>query len=499
MKFRHFSGMELSFAEPEMVQKHISQIRGTFLVDPIDGTRIRHSGTDSLVAFIVASGTAELASDVVEKAKHHIVDTIAAMISGLSLDVGKRALEIVPLLEGRQEAMVIGSPVRLPFQHAAMVNAMLAHADETDDSHEKSKFHPGCGIVPAALALAERQAAGGRDIIRAVALGYDVGARVLEALGPMPLNMAGHASHAMGPLFGCAAVAACLLGFDASRTRHLLSYAGHEASGLSCWMSDADHVQKAFVFGAMAAKNALFSALLCEHGWTGCPEVISAERGLLHAYGTGKGGRSLDEPMTLGDEILHSDIKKWCVGSPIQACLDSLEALLSSLPSDVEQILSVEVEIQANEVFIVEARAMPNISLQHLLALFLVDRELTFDSVHDVDRMHDPRVLAVRKRISLIPSIELQEAGGRQAIVRIKMADGRTLRHHTPCVRGTWKNRMSRDEIDAKAFELVEPVLGRAPARRLLDGLWKLETLTKEQWVALIGITRELPQPQSPA
>ncbi|WP_179283852.1 MmgE/PrpD family protein [Bordetella genomosp. 10] len=465
------------------------------MADPIDGAQTRNSGTDSLVAFIMAAGTAELTADVVEKTKHHIVDTVAAMISGLTLDVGKRALQIVPLLEGRPEAGVAGSPVRLPFQHAAMVNAMLAHADETDDSHEKSKFHPGCGIVPAALALAERQKADGRDIVRAVALGYDVGARVLEALGPMPLNMAGHASHAIGPLFGCAAVAANLLGFDASRTGHLLSYAGHETSGLSCWMSDSDHVQKAFVFGAMAAKNALFSALLCEQGWTGCPEVISAERGLLHAYGTGEGGRSLDEPMILGNEILHSDIKKWCVGSPIQACLDSLEAMLPSIPADVEQIRSVDVEIQANEVFIVEARAMPNISLQHLLALFLVDRELTFDSVHDVGRMQDSRVLAVRKRISLIPSIELQEAGGRQAIVRVNLADGQTLRHHTPCVRGTWKNRMSRDEIDAKAFGLVEPILGRSRARDLLDGLWKLETLSNERWVALTGLfTGELPR-----
>ena len=447
------------------------------------------SASDNLVRFICAAGSADLSTAVIEKAKYHIVDTMAAMVSGVALDVGLRALTIVPAFTGREEALVIGTETMLPAYAAAMVNAMLAHADETDDSHEKSKFHPGCGIVPSALALAQLQGASGQDVIRAVALGYDVGARTLEALGPMPLNMAGHASHAIGPLFGCGAVAGYLLGFDSQRNRHLLSYLGHEVSGLSCWMSDVDHVQKAYVFGAMAAKNALFAALLCQHDWTGCPEVIDAERGLLVAYGNEEHGRTLEEPFMLGAEILHSDIKKWCVGSPIQAPLDSLEAMLASIPEDISQISAIEVEIQANEVFIVEARKMPNISLQHLLALFLVDRQLTFASVHDVGRMNDPAVLALRARIKLIPSVELQRSGGRQAIVRVILNNGEVLKHHTPRVRGTWENPMRRDEVHAKAQELIAPIMGVQATAALLDGLWRLETLSAAELTALMQST----------
>lgn len=447
------------------------------------------SASGSLIQFISTAGQADLQAAVVEKTKRHIVDTMAAMVSGISLNVGVRAMSVAPALKGAEEAWVVGSEIMLPAYAAAMINAMLAHADETDDSHEKSKFHPGCAIVPSALALGQRQKAPGSDIIRAVALGYDVGARVLEALGPMPLNMAGHASHAIGPLFGCGAVAGYLLGFDALRNRHLLSYLGHETSGLACWMTDTDHVQKAYVFGAMAAKNALFAALLCQHGWTGCDEVFSIERGLLEAYGNSEHGRTLKQPLELGAEILHSDIKKWCVGSPIQAPLDSLEAMLESIPADLAQITAIEVEIQANEVFIVQARNMPNISLQHLLALFLVDRQLSFESVHDVSRMNDAAVLALRARITLIPSLELQRSGGRQAIVRVVLADGKVLSHHTPRVRGTWENPMTRDEVHAKAQELIEPVMGPRATAALLSGLWRLETLKAAEWVDLVKST----------
>jgi 2-methylcitrate dehydratase PrpD len=442
--------------------------------------------SENLIRFMSLSKNMTLSEAVIEKTKHHIVDTVAAIISGHKLEVGKRALSVVPALEGKEQASVLGTNFKLSTYSAAMVNAMLAHADETDDSHEKSKFHPGCGIVPAAFAIAEHQRATGADVIRAVALGYDVGARILEALGPMPLNNSGHASHAFGPIFGCGAAAGCLLGFDQERTRHLLSYLAHEASGLFCWMADTDHIQKAFVFGGMAAKNALYAALLCQHDWTGPADVVAGRHGILQTFGNAEHGRTLAEPFVLGDEILRSDIKKWCVASAIQPPLDSLTKLLPQIPEDVGEIQAVEVEIQANEVFMVSARNMPNISLQHVLAVFLVDRGLTFASVHDASRMEDAAVRAVRSKVNLIPNLDLQRAGGRQAIVRVILSNGTVLTDHTPATRGTWRNAMTRMEVEQKAKDLLEPVIGKSQSCDLLDGLWKLEMLTADGWIRLI-------------
>ena len=113
--------------------------------------------TNNLCSFLDEARHVQLDEKTIEKAKHHIVDTIAAMISGTALDVGKRSFKALPSFEGLPEATVFGQKKRYPAYWAAMFNAMLAHADETDDSHETSITHPGCRIVPTAMAMAQRE------------------------------------------------------------------------------------------------------------------------------------------------------------------------------------------------------------------------------------------------------------------------------------------------------------------------------------------------------
>ena len=129
---------------------------------------------------------------------------------------------------------------------------------------------------------------------------------------------------------------------------------------------------------------------------------------------------------------------------------------------------------------------MPNICLQHLVALYIVDRALSFDSVHDAARIDDPRVRALRGRVKLIASDELLQAGGRQAILELVTTGGVQLRKHVQHVRGTWGDPMPRSEVDAKARDLLQPILGEAGTDRLLAGLWNLENLSPAQMSQLI-------------
>ena len=108
---------------------------------------------------------------------------------------------------GVPESRVVGTDIVTSAENAALANGMLGHADETDDSHAPSLSHPGCAIVPAALAMAEKDRRDGRSFLRAVALGYDIGARLNLSLHPYAFREAGHSTHAFGPLFGSAAAA----------------------------------------------------------------------------------------------------------------------------------------------------------------------------------------------------------------------------------------------------------------------------------------------------
>ncbi|MGE5524953.1 MAG: MmgE/PrpD family protein [Rhodospirillaceae bacterium] len=428
-----------------------------------------------LTTYMAGAPKKALPAAVVEKTKHHVADTLAAILSGSELEPGSKALQFVKSQGGTKEACVMGSHVMTSAVHAAFANPMSAHADETDDSHQSGFFHPGCAIVPAAWAVAERRRATGRALLRAVALGYDVGARINMALGGVKFSHAGHSTHSFGALFGAAAAAGALSGFDARRMQHLMSYTAQQASGVSCWMRDPDHIEKAFDFGGMPARNGVYAAAMVEHGFTGVEDVFSGPNGFWQAYDdcvdTSHVTRELGETY----EIMRSNIKKWSVGSPIQPALDAMERIICEHGVRAGDVERVRVQVQDSESDIVNDRNMPDICLQHLVAVMLLDGRVTFASSHDARRMADRKVLDVRKRIEYRGSPELTRAGGRQAIVEVWTHDGSHFFHHTPIVAGAWERPLSRQEVDDKCHDLIAQVTGTRRARELLDRVWMLD------------------------
>ena len=419
---------------------------------------------------------------VVEKTKHHVLDTFAAMVSGSRLLPGKKAISYVKTLGGVKESIVIGSRVVTTAQHAALANGMLAHADETDDSHAPSLSHPGCAVVPAALAMAEREKRNGTQFLRAVALGYDVGCRLNMALHSYDFRDVGHSTHSFGPMFGAAAAAGALAGLDYDQTRHLLSYTVQQTSGVSCWMRDEEHIEKAFDFGGMPARNGVAAAAMVAHGFTAVEDVFSGERNFFIAYDeTHRIGRAPEpERLTreLGStfEIMNTNIKRWSVGSPIQAPLDALLELIRSHDIKADQVEKLVVRVAHQGANTTDNRHMPDICMQHMCAVMLIDGIVTFASAHDERRMKDKRVLALRSRIELYGDDELTRVlPSRQGIVELKLKDGRELRHHVKAVRGTTNNPMNRAEVDEKGFHLMAPIIGKARARRLCDTVWTLD------------------------
>jgi 2-methylcitrate dehydratase PrpD len=432
-----------------------------------------------LSAYIASAIARPLPAAVAEKTKHHIVDTVAAMISGSCLVPGKHAISYVRSLGGIKESSVFGSAVVTTAANAALANGMLAHADETDDSHAPSLTHPGCGIVPAAWAMAERERRGGTALLRATALGYDAGCRLTLALNPHQFREDGHSTHSFGPMFGAAAAAAALVGMRPRQVRHALSFTAQQASGVSCWMRDRDHIEKAFDFGGMPARNGVAAATMVAHGFTGVDDVFAGERNFFVAYGRKPVPDELVRDLGRVFEIVKTNIKRWSVGSPIQAPLDSLRALIDEYrikPADIDRVIVQVAHQGANTV---DNRDMPDICMQHMCAVMLLDGNVSFASAHDQRRMGERRILAMRKRIELRGDNALSAAmPSRQGIVELSLRDGRVLRHHTEAVRGSAENPMTRAEVDEKSFDLMAPVLGKQRARKLCDALWRLEKIS---------------------
>jgi len=444
-----------------------------------------------LSTYIAGALKRPLPEKVVEKTKHHVLDTIAAMVSGSRLLPGKKAIGYAKTLGGVKEATVIGSRIVTSAQHAALANGMLGHADETDDSHAPSLCHPGCAIVPASLAMAEREGANGTAFLRAVALGYDVGCRMGLALHPYDFRTVGHSTHSFGPTFGAAAAAGSLAGVNADQARWLLSYTAQQCSGISCWMRDEEHIEKAFDFGGMPARNGVASAAMVAAGFTAVEDVFSGERNFFVAYDETRRIGKPPEPQRLVEglgttfEIMNTNIKRWSVGSPIQAPLDSLLDLIRAHGIKAGDVEHLTVRVAHQGANTTDNRSMPDINMQHMCAVMLIDGIVTFISSHDEKRMTHPKVVELKRRIELFGDDELTRViPSRQGIVELKLKDGRNLRHHTKAVRGTAQNPMARAEVDEKAYYLLAPILGKARARKLCDAVWALDRLSSVRKLA---------------
>jgi 2-methylcitrate dehydratase PrpD len=436
----------------------------------------------TLATYMANAAKKPLPKQVAEKTKHHVLDTIAAMVSGSRLLPGTKAIAYAKTLGGAPQSLVIGSKIITNAEQAAHINGMLAHADETDDSHAASLSHPGCAIVPAALAMGEREKSNGTQLLRAVALGYDLCARLNLSLHPYDFRQAGHSTHSFGPGFGAAAAASLLAGLDYNGMRHALSYTAQQCSGISCWMRDEEHIEKAFDFGGMPARNGTAAASMVASGFTAVEDVFSGERNFYVAYDeTRRIGLKPQPQRLIKDlgkvyEIMNTNIKRWSVGSPIQAPLDGLLELIREhgvKAADVEKLVIRVAHQAANTT---DNRNMPDICMQHLCAVMLIDGIVTFKSSHDEKRMNDKKVLDLRKRITLLGDDALTAAlPSRQGILELKLKGGKTLHKHVKAVLGTAQNPMTRAQVDEKCYHLMAPILGASRSRKLCDAVWNIE------------------------
>ena len=409
---------------------------------------------------------AALPAEVIEKAKQHILDTFAAMISGSQLPPGRAAIQFARAYGGEKVATVAGSTVLCGPIEAALANGVLAHADETDDSWPGG-WHPGCNVVPAALAAGEQFGISGMQFLRAVALGYDIGTRFIVTLRP-GLADTHKSTHSIGGIFGAAAAAGCGADLNAQQMRWLLDYTAQQSSGIAAWDRDTDHIEKGFVFGGMPARSGVTSALLVKSGWTGVDDILSGDDNFLLANSPHGDAAGLIDKLGERYEVAGTNIKKWTVGSPIQAPLDALEIMLKRRAIDPGQVREVVVRMSPGAV--VDNREMPDICIQHMLAVMLIDKTVTFRSAHDKPRMQDPAVLRLRAKVRLDP-------GAGQPLVVVMLDDGTRLSEDVTDVLGTVNNPMTRDQIVAKCRDLVTPVLGASASARLIERALMLENM----------------------
>src|ERR1700751_4625882 len=298
--------------------------------------------TARLARYMVAARDQELPDAVTLACKHRILDTFGAMVSGSRMAPGMMATKYVRTLGGDPQASVVGSDFRTTVVNAALANAMCAHADETDDFEPVTKAHPGSSVVPAALVMAEKEGRSGQDLIRAVTLGYDLGCRLLMALGPDLVRGTHRSAEGTSSTFAALGAAASLARLNEQQARFAISYSAQQVSGLWSWVKDKDHIEKAFDFAGMGARNGVTAVTMVQAGLTGGDDGLDGTHNRLIAQSTKPNPQAMLDGLGTRFYVTETAIKTYSVGYPIQSPLDALLTLRKQyglVPANVRNVL----------------------------------------------------------------------------------------------------------------------------------------------------------------
>lgn len=430
----------------------------------------------TLSGYMSAAAARELPARVVTETKHHILDTIAAMVSGADLTPGKHALRFARDYGSAQISTVVASDVLMGPIEAAMVNGVTANADETDDNYSTGGAHPGCAIVPAVLAIGEKYGIDGTRFIRAVALGYDIGMRAFKLVAKGGVLSE---THNIVGTFGASAACGCAIGLDTARMRTLIDYAAQQAgAGIGAWRQDTEHVEKSFMFGGMGARNGVTAAMLVDAGWTGVDDVFSGPGNFLMSYAPKADAGILVHKLGEEYEVTKTIIKKWSTGGPIQSPLEAVQLIRQRRLFAVDDVRQITVRVSTSAADKIDDSAMANLSMQYLIAVMLLDGSLSFTAAHDDARMRDPAVVREKAKIKVVADEALERLlPKRVAIVEVTFNDGTVITERNDTVRGTPENPMTSQEVEAKARELIAPVLGTDTCAKLIECIFALEKL----------------------
>jgi len=300
----------------------------------------------------------------------------------------------------------------------------------------------------------------------------------LMALGPDLVRGAGRSAEGTASTFGSLGAAASLAKLDETGMRYAISYSSQQVSGLWSWVKDRDHIEKAFDFAGMGARNGVTAVSMVQSGMTGVWDVLDGTHNLFAALSPKPDPEAMLTDLGTRFYVTETAIKTFSVGYPIQSPLDAILTLRKQYALTPNNVRGIVVRLPSDAVGIVGESAMPDVNCQHLVALALVKGAVSFADSHDVALMHDPVIVAQQKKVTVVADQTLMTpAAPRGSIVEVTLNDGKKLSHFTKFPPGTKENPLSIDGVSAKTRDLMEPVLGQDKTARLIDSIVNLETV----------------------
>jgi 2-methylcitrate dehydratase PrpD len=435
-----------------------------------------------LAGFAARARFADLPPKVVVDTRRAVLDWLGSALAGAGEPPARMAQRVVSRLGRSDEATVFGAG-RAAAANAALANGVASHILELDDVHKGSTLHPAAPVIPAALAVAEREHRSGRDFLLAVALGYDAALRIGEAVNPSHYRF----WHPTGTAatFGAAVAAGSLLRLNDDAMLDALGSAGTQAAGL--WEFNADGAMSKHLHPGKAAFNGVLAADLAREGFTGATRILEGARGFFRATaveaepGRVTAGLGRTWKVTENCFKLHS-----CCGHTHSAVDVAREYRGAAEWSGEAGLAAVEVRTYAAGYDIVSERRprtpyQAKFSLAYCVAVALIEGRVGLVQFgaerFGEEGPTDPRVRSLLERIRVVVDPELtarypSEWGTR---IRFTRRDGAAVELAAAFPRGNPENPVSTALLEDKFRELVTPGAGAPATDRALRAVHGLE------------------------
>lgn len=436
----------------------------------------------------------DLSPTTVEIVKKEVLDTLATALGGGRSQGVREVYELVRDWGGKGESSIINFGGKFPSPNAALVNSIMSHSLDYDDTHDMAKIHPGCVAVPTAFAVAEAESkTSGKDFITAIAAGVDFGCRLglaAKLAKPNVLEGGWHNTSLYG-YFISAAVAGKLYGLDKAKLINALGVAYHQAAGnIQCMMDGA--LTKRMGAG-FSARGGITAALMAGKGITGATNILEGEVGLFNLYHAGFDRHILLDGLGKKFEIEFLSFKPYPCCRLIHSYVDAINKLVVANDLGPEEVLEINVphsdaalivcepwEIKTSPRNVVDAQ----FSIPWALACAVVRRKVGIQEFTR-EAIGDPSLLNMAKKVKPLRDSALPNEVWARATVEVKTRGGE-LKIETGYPLGSPENPLSLEEIEKKLIDCASHSLRRLSKKRLKDVAEMVKNLEELEDVAQV-------------
>ena len=448
--------------------------------------------SQKLAAFAYELKWEDIPESARESAKHLILDGIGIAFASSAYDFATVTFEALSRF-GSGSAVAIGFKNRLPMRDAALLNGVLIHGIDYDDTHTVSVVHPTSSCLPTSLIAAELGLTG-KDLLLAYILGVEVSARI-GAVAKGELNQSGFHPTGLVAAFGAAVAAGKLYGLNAHEMTDAQGIVLSMASGTREYSTEGAWTKR--LHPGWAGVSGITAAVLAKSGFVAPTRAYEGTYG-LYATHLGAKAASIDlsyATRALGRkwEVSEVAVKPYPCGQFGISCIDAAIALKNKHQFDPAEIESVEVAIPPHAVAIMleplGKRRRPHSSYSAQFSIpFLVSCALTYDrlSPAELELYEKPELLQLADRIGYRVDHATDYPRHFPCEITVILKDGRQIAHNEKINRGSIDRPVSPAEIDRKYYDNMAALMSTSRAESIRDAVMRLDSLERARDFAVM-------------